>query len=240
MTNRSWQTTEEYEAAKREAAELKRKHKGAALFFPDADLWRGCVCPELRQPPALRRLDRAPGQLNSNKIRPLYPPSWPGWSSAAAAQTPLGRGPCPETDPYPPRSAAPRPPRAPPGRASSPRLKSFGGYRVCAPPVPLVPSPVEFLRPASRVILPASGVFLSAQLVAYVPPWWLSEYGGEEGKRKAGWAGECGKVERWVRGEGGRERVSKCEGGEVKRKDRRGGGEVGGWYLRLGMWYECC
>ena len=33
MKKRTWQTTEEYEAAKREAAELKRKHEGAALFF---------------------------------------------------------------------------------------------------------------------------------------------------------------------------------------------------------------
>ena len=33
MTKRTWQTTEEYEAAKREAAELKRKHEGAAFFF---------------------------------------------------------------------------------------------------------------------------------------------------------------------------------------------------------------
>ena len=33
MKKRTWQTTEEYEAAKRETAELKRKHKGAAFFF---------------------------------------------------------------------------------------------------------------------------------------------------------------------------------------------------------------
>ena len=33
MKRRTWQTTEEYEAAKRETAELKRKHKGAAFFF---------------------------------------------------------------------------------------------------------------------------------------------------------------------------------------------------------------
>ena len=33
MKKRTWQTTEEYEAAKREAAALKRKHKGAGLFF---------------------------------------------------------------------------------------------------------------------------------------------------------------------------------------------------------------
>ena len=33
ITPRTWQTTEEYEAAKREAAELKRKHEGAGLFF---------------------------------------------------------------------------------------------------------------------------------------------------------------------------------------------------------------
>ena len=33
MKRRQWQTTEEDEAAKRETAELKRKHKGAAFFF---------------------------------------------------------------------------------------------------------------------------------------------------------------------------------------------------------------
>ena len=33
MKKRTWQTPEEYEAAKREAAELKRKHAGAAFFF---------------------------------------------------------------------------------------------------------------------------------------------------------------------------------------------------------------
>ena len=43
MTKRSWQTTEEYEAGKRGAAELKRKHAGAALFFL-MQTYGGAVC----------------------------------------------------------------------------------------------------------------------------------------------------------------------------------------------------
>ena len=33
MKKRTWQTTEAYEAEKRETAELKRKHEGVGLFF---------------------------------------------------------------------------------------------------------------------------------------------------------------------------------------------------------------
>ena len=43
LKKRTWQTTEEYEAAKREAAELKRKHKGAAFFFL-VQTYGGDVC----------------------------------------------------------------------------------------------------------------------------------------------------------------------------------------------------
>ena len=35
MKQRTWQTTEEYEAAKRETTEWKRKHKGVAIWFLD-------------------------------------------------------------------------------------------------------------------------------------------------------------------------------------------------------------
>ena len=48
MKRRTWQTTEEYEAAKRETAALQEKHKGAAFFFLAQTYGGGCVCPELR------------------------------------------------------------------------------------------------------------------------------------------------------------------------------------------------
>ena len=43
MTKRPWQTPAEYEAAKRAAAELRRKHKGAAFFFL-VQTYGGDVC----------------------------------------------------------------------------------------------------------------------------------------------------------------------------------------------------
>ena len=43
MKRWKWQTTEEYEAAKRETAGRKRKHKGAAFFFL-AQTYGGDAC----------------------------------------------------------------------------------------------------------------------------------------------------------------------------------------------------
>ena len=43
MKRRTWQTTEEYEAAKRETAALQEKHKGAAFFFL-AQTYGGDAC----------------------------------------------------------------------------------------------------------------------------------------------------------------------------------------------------